>query len=236
MLPGLAHAKRAGSGVAFMAESYASGRARPLLCHRLDMFRTIRPFVPSHIVPAAVIRFPLTYAYMQEFSQTEADRSQILTPVEKAALRACKDTMTKPNIRVLLFEIFTCDRMQGHRQAFLTALRTCSTESGLLLVLDDTTMSIRGGRLFSFLNYGNRVIPDLVVLGKAWQAATLLALRVLGPQSLLKGCVEIGECLLAHLGPCVTRIEKEKEKEVVVYGVGAIWVTNLIFKGRVSPK
>ena len=58
---------------------------------------------------------------------------------------------------------------------FLYNLRRLADRLNMLVVLDDTLMSVRCGRIFSHLLYGVAVFePDFIVVGKCWQLSALL--------------------------------------------------------------
>lgn len=199
LLPELAVAHRSGVGfgvpqrrtrnarVAVMAGSFGSARPGPMaVVSRVNFRRENLRFIGG-AARSRVRKWqcPLSYAYEVElFSGSAADdgtddgplsSSSSLSSGERRSLTALERLIDDERCSVVLMDLFTTDLMKGHRSVFLRAVRRITRERRVLLVIDETMTSVRCGRVFSFQWYGDAVVPDLIVVGKAWKAGILFA-------------------------------------------------------------
>jgi hypothetical protein len=173
--------------VAVMRGCFSSSRPGPMSVYtRSSLRKANRPFVTA-ATKAQTLPWlcPLSYAYERELLAADAaanhdhdhdhDHDDGLTLAEERSLERLRALIRERNCTVVLVEVFTADRIKGHRRCFLQALRGLTRDSGVLLVHDETFSSVRCGRTFGFEWYDRSCVPDLIVVGKAWKAAALLA-------------------------------------------------------------
>ena len=156
---------------------YSSGRPGPMLSMRSWMHTDLSRMVPCGTVPAVVIDFPpLSGVYMEELQPDLLDSWKYTN----THIGTLKTQLESQKIGVLMFEIFTADGVRGHTASFLRELRKLCSKLRVLLVLDDTMMSMRCGALFSYLLYKDLCVPDYIIVGKPWLSSMLITTHTQG--------------------------------------------------------
>lgn len=109
---------------------------------------------------------PLTYDHETQLLALSRDETDDLTSGEQRALKELDKLFTREECRVLWMDLFTSKDGRGHRRAFLHQVGRCVRRHKGMIVVDDTLMSVRCGRLFSYLWYEGAFVPDVVLVGK----------------------------------------------------------------------
>jgi len=163
--------------VVVMKEAYASATyGRMGITGKFSISHPLSQFIPCNMKPHSHIVFELSDTYMEEIYVAEANRSLSLTQNEEFALLTLATTHQQKKIGVILIELFTHDTVLGLTHAFLKALRRWCSEQKVFLVVDDTMMSVRCGRVFSHEYYQTVFVPDFVIAGKVWLTGMLWAI------------------------------------------------------------
>jgi Aminotransferase class-III len=121
------------------------------------------------------LEFPLSSDYMHDITTDQAQRRTVLTREEKWAFDRLKEAHQHQKISIFLLEVFTHDTLLGWSHALLGKVFDWCQEEDILLVVDDTMMSVRCGKLFSFEYYSDVFRPDFVIVGKVWLLGMLWA-------------------------------------------------------------
>ena len=207
-------------------------KALPLLSPYRKVGILVAENNPRHVEGLVSVTCPdYSYAHMQELSaQTHHE-----PPDHNGHIITIRGTLIEHNVGVLVFEVFTADA-RGHTRAFLTELHNLCKELRVLLVLDDSMMSMRCGHLFSYQHYGEVCVPDFIIVGKTWYTCMLISLKRKTKQlHILTSYVEYGmirktlhllRLLLRHklLENCRKTAQIFHSNGLV--GVGSVWKIN----------
>ena len=207
-------------------------KALPLLSPYRKVGILVAENNPRHFEGLVSVTCPdYSYAHMQELSaQTHHE-----PPDHNGHIITIRGTLIEHNVGVLVFEVFTADA-RGHTRAFLTELHNLCKELRVLLVLDDSMMSMRCGHLFSYQHYGEVCVPDFIIVGKTWYTCMLISLKRKTKQlHILTSYVEYGmirktlhllRLLLRHklLENCRKTAQIFHSNGLV--GVGSVWKIN----------
>lgn len=99
------------------------------------------------------------------------------TALEDSALQHLRQLRDQHNCRVLLMEFFSSETGLAFRTAFLRRLFALAHEPGqpmMMIVADDSMMSVRCGALFSYQLYPPEIRPDFVVVERGWMLGALV--------------------------------------------------------------
>jgi len=174
--------KREGFRVVIMKESYACNIPVSSLAAHCRMPDDIQEFLIIREGEVTKVDFPL---YIPGSAQCQAEN---LTRTENRAATVLEKTLKKGDVGVVLVEFFVARTGMRMSDAMLLRIQHLCQRHDVYLVLDDTMMSLRCGRLFSF-EYLDGFLPDFVILGKHWLVGLLL--RILPPGPSRDHCIDL---------------------------------------------